>query len=105
MRIKQDPMPLVPSGPHQVGVSPPKKIIQKNIPWSNAYVDENTTIDLIVNAMMSIKVVLHILQQKPSEGTPSFQTLDYAIKNISKDIDDATKKFQTQKAKRTEGKT
>jgi hypothetical protein len=63
MGIKQDPMPSVPSEPHQLGVSPPKEIIQRNIPWSNAYVDENTTIDPIMNAMMLVKVVLHILQQ------------------------------------------
>jgi hypothetical protein len=50
------------------------------------------TIDLIVNAMMLIEVVLHILQQGPNEGIPSFETLDKAIENISKDIHVTTKK-------------
>jgi hypothetical protein len=60
--------------------------------WLNASVDENTTIDPIVNAMTSIKAMLHILQQRCSEGTPSFETPNQAIMNISKDIDVTTKK-------------
>ncbi len=93
MGIKQDHMPLVPSKPHQVNVLPPKEIIYGSIPWSNTSVDENMTINLIVNAMMLIQIVCHILQQAPSEGTLSFETLDQVFKNISKDIYAATKKF------------
>jgi len=69
MGIKQDPTPSVPLKPHQIGISPPKETILASIPWSNAYVDENMTIDLIVNAMPLAKVVLHILQQGLNEGT------------------------------------
>ncbi len=76
MGIKQDCMPSVPSKPHQVDVSPPKETIHGNIPWSNAYVDGNTTIDSIVNVMMLVEIVLHILQQGRSESTPSFETFD-----------------------------
>jgi hypothetical protein len=72
--------------------------------WLNASVDENTTIDLIVNAMTSTKAMLHILQQGCSEGTPSFETPNQAIMNISKDIDVTTKKSQTQKWKEPEAK-
>ncbi len=61
MGIKQDHMPLVPPKPHQVSVLPIKDIIHGNIPWSNTYVDENMTINLIVNAILPIKVVFHIL--------------------------------------------
>jgi len=32
MGIKQNPMPLMPSEPHQFGVSPPKEIKHGNIP-------------------------------------------------------------------------
>jgi hypothetical protein len=66
----------VPSEPHQVGISPPKETIHGNIPWSNTYIDENMTIDPIVNAMTPIEVVLHILQHGPSEGILSFETLN-----------------------------
>jgi hypothetical protein len=58
-------MPLKPSKPDQVNVSFTKEIIHGNIPWSNAYVDEDVTIDPIVNAMMLAKVVFHIFQQGP----------------------------------------
>jgi len=61
--------------------------------WSNASIDENMTIDSIVNEMTSIEAMLHILQQGCSEGTPSFETHDQAINNISKDIDVTMKKF------------
>jgi hypothetical protein len=44
--------------------------------WSSAYVDENMTIDLIVNAMMSIEAMFDILQQGCNEGSPSFETPD-----------------------------
>ncbi len=57
-----------------------------------------------MNAMMLAKVVLHIFQQGHSEGTPSFETLDHAIRNISKDIDVTTKKSQTQKRKESKAK-
>jgi hypothetical protein len=40
----------------------------------NTYVDENATIDPIVNAMTSAEVVLHIHQQGPKKGIPSFET-------------------------------
>jgi hypothetical protein len=76
MGIKQNPMPLVPSEPHQIGVSPPKEIKHGNIPWSNASIDENTIIDPIVNAMTSIEAMFHILQRGPNESTPSFETPD-----------------------------
>jgi hypothetical protein len=61
IRIKQDCTPLVPSEPHYVGVSFPKETIHGNILWLIAYVDKNTTIDPIVNAMSSAKAVLDIL--------------------------------------------
>jgi len=93
MGIKQDHMPLVPSKPHQVSILPLKKIIHGSIPWSNTSIDENMTINLIMNAMMIIQVVFHILQQGPNEGTLSFETFDQAHRNISKDINAATKKF------------
>jgi hypothetical protein len=60
--------------------------------WSNAYVDENVTIDLIVNAMMLVKAMLHILQQGLEKGTLNFEIFDQVIKNISKDIDVTTDK-------------
>jgi hypothetical protein len=87
-------MPLVPLEHHQVGISPPKETIHVCIPWSNSYVDGNTTIDLIMNVA---KIVLHILQQGCNEGTLSFETLDQSIRNISNNINAATKKSQTQK--------
>jgi hypothetical protein len=57
------------------------------------------TIDPIVNAMMSIEVLLHILQQGPNEGTLSFETHDHAIRNILKDINVIAKKSRTQSRK------
>jgi hypothetical protein len=65
MGIKQDHMPSVPSKLDLVGVSPPKDSIHGSIIWSNTSIDENTTIDLIVNAMTLTEVVLNILQQYP----------------------------------------
>jgi hypothetical protein len=97
MGIKQDPSPLVPSKPHQFGISLPKETIHGNILWLNASIDANTTIDPIVNAMTLVKVVLHILQQGPNESTLSFETVDKTIRNISNDINVVTKKFRTQK--------
>jgi hypothetical protein len=87
MRIKQDRTPSVPLELDQIGVSPRKEKIHGSILWSNASIDENMTIDLIVNAITPIEVVLHILQHRPSEGISSFETLNYVIRNISKDID------------------
>lgn len=105
IRIKQDHTPSMPLGPDQVCVSLPKETIHGNIPWSNASIDENKTIDPIVNAMTSTKVVLHILQQGPSESTPSFETHDQTIRNISKDINVVAKKqIQTQKWKEPKAK-
>jgi hypothetical protein len=52
----------------------PKDTIHGNIPWSNTYVDENGTIDPIVNAMMLAQTMFHILQQGLGEGTPSCAT-------------------------------
>ncbi len=49
--------------------------------------------------MTPAKVVFHILQQGPSEGTLSFETLDRVIRNISKDINATTQKYWTQKRK------
>ncbi len=43
--------------------------------------------------MTPAKVVFHILQQGPSEGTLSFETLDRVIRNISKDINATTQKY------------
>ncbi len=54
--------------------------------------------------MMLVEVVLHILQQGPSESTLSFETFDQVIMNISKDINATTNKFQTQKWKKLEAK-
>ncbi len=99
MGIKQDCTPSMPLKPHQVSISPPKETIHEIIPWSNTSIDENTTIDLIVNAMMLVKAMLHILQRGGNEGTPSFETHDQAIRIISKDIDATTEKPQTQKWK------
>jgi hypothetical protein len=62
MGIKQDRTPLVPLELDQVGISPPKEKIHGSILWSNASINENMTIDLIMNAMTSIEVVLHIFQ-------------------------------------------
>jgi hypothetical protein len=39
-----------------------------------------------VNAMMSVEIVFHILQQGPKECTLNFETLHQIIKNISEDI-------------------
>jgi hypothetical protein len=47
--------------------------------------------------MTSIKAMLHILQQGPRENTLSFETPNQTIKNISKDINVTTKKFQMKK--------
>ncbi len=55
-----------------------------------------------MNVMTLDEIVFHILQQGCSEGTSSFETLDQATWNISKDIDVATKKFRTQKWKELE---
>ncbi len=76
LEIKQDHMPLEPSKPNQISISPSKEIMPGNISWSNAFVDENVTIDLIVNVMKLAKVMLHILQQGPNEGTSNFETHD-----------------------------
>jgi len=48
-----------------------------------------------MNAMTSVETMFHILQEGPVEGTPSFETLDQAIKNISKDINVMENKAQT----------
>jgi len=56
MGIKQYYTPLMPSEPYQVGISPLKETVHGNITWSNTYVDENTTGDLIVNAMMPTRM-------------------------------------------------
>jgi len=72
--------------------------------WSNASVDENVAIDLIVNVMMLAKAVLHILQQGPEEGTLNSETFDQAIRNISKDIDVTTNKAEMQKLKELKAK-
>jgi hypothetical protein len=53
---------------------PPKETIHGNIPWSNTYVGENVTIDLIMNATMLAQIMFHILQQGLGEGTSSFET-------------------------------
>jgi hypothetical protein len=74
MGIKRNYTPSMSLELHLVGVSPPKEIIHGSISWSSAYVDENTTIDLIVNVMTSIAAMLDILQQGCSEGTSSFET-------------------------------
>jgi hypothetical protein len=76
MGIKQDYTSSMPSKLNQVGTFLPRDTIHGNISWSNTYVDDNMTIDLIMNAMTSTEVVLHILQQGPSEGAPSFETPD-----------------------------
>ncbi len=52
-----------------------------------------------MNVMMLAKVVLHILQQGPEEGTLNFKTSDQAIRNISKVIDVTINKAETQKLK------
>ncbi len=77
----------------------PKETIHGNIPWLNTYADENVTIDPIMNAMMLAQIMFHILQQGLGEGTPSFETPNQVIKNISKDIDVIAQKDQTQKCK------
>jgi hypothetical protein len=74
MGIKQDYTSIMPSKLNQVGTFLPKDTIHGNISWSNTYVDDNTTIDPIMDAMTLTKVVLHILQQGPNEGAPSFET-------------------------------
>ncbi len=52
-----------------------------------------------MNAMMLAQIMFHILQQGLGEGTPSFETPNQVIKNISKDIDVIAQKDQTQKCK------
>jgi hypothetical protein len=76
MGIKQDRTPSEPSKLDQVGVLPPNETIHGIIPCSKTFVDENMTTNPIVNVMTSAKVVLHILQQGPRKGTPSFETPD-----------------------------
>jgi hypothetical protein len=105
MGIKQDYIPLVPSEPHQVGISPPKETRHGSIPWSNTFIDENMTIDLIMNAMMLAKTVLHIFQQGCGEGTPSFEAPNQTIKNISKRYGCHNKEILNTKMERTRGKT
>ncbi len=56
-----------------VNILSPKKTIHGNIPWSNAFIDENVTIDPIMNAMTLTEVVFHILQQGPIKGTLNFE--------------------------------
>jgi hypothetical protein len=85
MGIKQDRTPSKPLKLDQVSVSLPKETIHGSLLWSNAFVDENVTID--PNAMMLVEYMLHIFQQRPKEGILSFATFDHAIRNISKDID------------------
>jgi hypothetical protein len=55
--------------------------------------------------MTLVEVMFHILQQGPIKGTPSFQTHNQAIKNISKDINPMANKVQTQKHKEPKEKT
>lgn len=74
-------MPSEPLEFYQVSVLPPKETIHGKILWSKAFVDKNAPIDL-VNAMMLAEVVFHILQQGPTKGTPSFETLNHFIRNI-----------------------
>ncbi len=102
MGIKQD---CTPSKPNQIGISPLKDIIHGNILWSNTSIDENATINLVVNAMTSTEAMFHIFQQGLGEGTLSFETLDYVIMNISKDINAMTQKVRTQKRKKPKAKT
>jgi hypothetical protein len=73
MGIKQD---RTPSKPNQIGISPPKDTIHGNISWLNTSIDENVTIDLIMNVMTSTETIIHIFQQGPGEGTLSFETHD-----------------------------
>jgi hypothetical protein len=76
MGIKQDCAPSLPSQPHHVSILLPKETIHGSIPWSNISIDENMTIDLIVNAMTLVKDIFHIFQQGCNEGTLSFETHD-----------------------------
>lgn len=75
-KIKQDCMPSEPSEHNEIGVLFWKETIPRNTLWSNTFVDENATIDLIMNAVTPAKPTLHILQQGLSKGTLSFETLD-----------------------------
>jgi hypothetical protein len=76
MGNKQDRTPSVPLELDQIGVLLRKEKIHGSILWSKTFIDENMTIDPIVNAMTPIEVVLHILQHGPSEGILSFETLN-----------------------------
>ncbi len=105
MGIKQNYTPSMSSEPHLVGVSPPKETIHGSISWSSAYVDENTTIDLIVNVMTSIEAMFDILQQGRSEGTSSFETSDEVIRNISEDYKCCSKEILNTKVERNRIKT
>jgi stringent starvation protein B len=66
-----------------------KEALDGNIPWSNAFVDENATIDLIVNAMTPTKAMVHISKQGIKVSS-SFETLDQVVKNISKALASTT---------------
>jgi hypothetical protein len=90
-------MPSKPLELDQVGISFPKEMIHGNIPWPNAYIDEDSTIDAIVCAMTPTKVVFHIFQQRPKEGTANFEAHHQAIMNISKDINVVKNKVQMPK--------
>jgi len=39
-----------------------KETLDVNIPWSNAFVEENATIEPIMNAIMPTKAMVHILK-------------------------------------------
>jgi hypothetical protein len=76
-----------------------KETIHGNISWSNASIDDNMTISLIVNAKCFI-----FFNKDPMKVPLSFETSNQAIMDISKDIDATTNKFQTQKWKKLEAK-
>ncbi len=68
-------------------------------------VDENATIDPIVNAMMHVEIVVHILKQGIGKVGPPFETFGQVVKNISKDIGVVVGKPQKEKCKKLKAKT
>jgi hypothetical protein len=57
-----------------------------NIPWSSASTNENVTIGLIVNIITPVEARLNILGKEFLKKTPSFETHEQAIMNISKHV-------------------
>jgi hypothetical protein len=51
--------------------------------WSNTSIDENATIDPIMNAKMHVEIVVHILKQGIGKVGPSFETFGQVVRKGS----------------------